>query len=108
MRGLERFLTARIDGRLLSRTVLLHVGQDGARWWRWPELMTYAEGRIDKPTEDMRAVYGLDVILLAEKYTDTAAAIYTRLQDYAASIVFIALSADDGLVWDKTNGSREL
>jgi hypothetical protein len=48
------------------------------------------------------------VILLADRYNDTAAAIYTRLQEYAASIVFIALSADDGLVWDKTNGSREL
>jgi hypothetical protein len=109
MRGLERFVEARMRGRLLSRTVLLWIGMDGDRWWaQHPENFVFAEGRVDSPRDDMRAVVGLDVILVCGAYDDRAAAIYTQLKTYARSIVFAMLQADDGLYWAKGHGDRLL
>jgi hypothetical protein len=108
MKGLERFVESRMQGRLLSKTVLLNIGMDAGVWWKWRDLFVFPAGRTDSPRDDFRPLVGLDVILVAETYTDTVAAIYTRIKDYAASIVFVILSAEDGLVWAKGGEDREL
>lgn len=109
MKGLERFIEARLAGRLLSKTVLLNVGRDGDRWWVWRECFVFPSGRVDSPRDDMRPLVGLDVILVADKYDATAAAIYTRIKEFAKSIIFVILGdTNDGLVWIKGQEDRPL
>ena len=108
MKGLDRFVEARIDGRLLAKQVLLFVGTDGSKWWQWRELFVIPNGRIDSAREDMRALLGIDVTLVAQTYDKTAAAIFDRMQEYAASIVLVCLDLEDGLVWVKGHEARSL
>lgn len=106
MKGLERFLSARMDGELLSPSLLLFIGMNGSPWWKFG--IETPNGRIDSPHEDMRLTVGLDVTLVSDKYDDTAALIFTKLQEYAKSIVFVSLDLEDGLVWIKGQEIRTL
>lgn len=105
MKGLERFVEARMAGELIAKELTLWVGMDASNWWKFGNA---PNGRIDSAGEDMRATIGLDVVLVAKQYDNNAARIFNKLQEYAKSIVFVCLNEGDGFVWLKGQEARPL
>lgn len=107
IKGLEPLLSARMDGRLLARDVLLWCDKEPAKWMRYADAQGMPEGRVTAK-DDMRVLLRLDVILVADRFTACTAEILAKVREFARSVVFVVLSLDDGTVWDKEQGERPL
>lgn len=107
IRGLEPLLSARMAGKLPSREVLLWCDRNPAKWAQFADVMGIPEGRVS-PKDDMRVLLRLDVVLVADHFTAQVSAILDQVKKYANSVLFVALSLNDGTVWDREKGERPL
>lgn len=107
IRGLEPLLAMRKDGKLPGRNVLLWTDREPVKWARYADAMGMPEGRVTAK-DDLRVLIRLDVILVADRFTAEVARILENVRQVAASVIFVALNADDGTVWDRENGERAL
>lgn len=107
IRGLELLLAMRKEGKLPGRNVLLWADREPAKWGRYTDAITMPEGRATIK-DDCRVLLRLDVILVADQFTAEVAKILERVRKEAASVIFVALQANDGTVWDREHGEREI
>lgn len=107
IRGLEPLLAMRQSGKLPGRNVLLWTDREPAKWSRYADAIGMPEGRVTAK-DDLRVLIRLDVILVANRFTAEVAKILESIRQVAASVIFVALTANDGTVWDREHGEREL
>lgn len=107
IRGLEPLLAMRKDGKLPGRNVLLWTDREPAKWSRYADAIGMPEGRVTTK-DDLRVLLRLDVILVANRFTAEVAKVLEKLREVASSVIFVALAHDDGTVWDREHGEREL
>ena len=98
--GLEPLLELRKAGKLPGRDVILWIDKKPYQWARYKDAMTMPEGMINK-RDDMRVLLRLDVVLVADRFTADVSDILEKVKQVANSIIFISLSADDLLVWNR-------
>lgn len=107
IRGLEPLLAMRQAGKLPGRNVLLWTDRDPSKWSRYADAMGMPEGRVTVK-DDLRVLIRLDVILVANRFTPEVSKVLESIRQVAASVIFVALAHEDGTVWDRENGEREL
>lgn len=107
IKGLEPLLEMRKAGKLPGKSVLLLTDKEPFAWARYGDALSVPEGRVTLK-DDMRVLIRLDVILVANKFTAEVAAILEKVKQEANSVIFVSLDADDGTVWDREGGEREL
>lgn len=107
IRGLEPLLAMRQAGKLPGRNVLLWTDREPAKWSRYADALGMPEGRV-MVKDDLRVLIRLDVILVANRFTADVSKILENIRQVAASVIFVALQANDGTVWDRERGEREL
>lgn len=115
MRGVNGLIEMRKRRYRPAGFAFITIGHDClADWADHPETEDVVSLSIDPGANpehiDLRPVIGLDVILVAGKYTGQAMRLFERLQELAKSVQFVApeFEEDLGFVWDKTNGMRPL
>ncbi len=105
-RGAAPLVAMRMSGQVPSADVLVNHGDlPEPDWWKWanscdkPEILIRPEDPIERL--DLRCIVGLRITLFMAQYSDKAALLFERLQEYATEIVALSpdFEGDLGMWW---------
>jgi len=105
MKGIDQLIRLRMTGKK-PETVFINF--DAA--FKQPKILQewkYINLEY-RPTKDLRAFVGLDVIITANRYTIELAKLYEALQEYAQTISVLICEMDEdlGWWWSKETGQK--
>jgi hypothetical protein len=90
----DKLIELRKTGKKPSRLITLNIGDYG----QWKGELTITP-QMTAERLDLRCLVGLDVMMLAEHWTDREAAIYRKLQEYANEIFVAVVDFAEDIGW---------